>query len=268
VSGAGAPPTPARREFGTVLLLGAAGAGIVLLAVREQWGRAVFTPPQPLPAQVVSVTGEDLVPLAGALALAALAGLAAVIATRGVARRVAGVLLAVFGAGVAAAASMSLQASTVVSAAASRVGSPEAAAVSGSAGSTTSGTSSGGTVVVSGAAGHAILTGAPWRAAVFAGALAIVLAGAATAWRGTRWPVMSARFDRPERPSGQAPAVPAEHAAGPAPDPRSAPAGGSAPGTGPAPGAAPARDTGSASLWESLSRGVDPTDEDLPARRP
>ena len=45
------------------------------------------------------MSGNDLVPLAGALALAALAGLAAVIATRGVVRRAAGVLLALFGAG-------------------------------------------------------------------------------------------------------------------------------------------------------------------------
>ena len=48
-----------------------------------------------------------------------------------------------------------------------------------------------------------------------------MLAGAATAWRGPRWPVMSARFDR------------------------SSPA--------------RSRGTDSASVWESLSRGVDPT---------
>ena len=49
------------------------------------------------------MSGNDLVPLAGALALAALAGLAAVIATKGVLRRAAGVLLALFGAGAGAA---------------------------------------------------------------------------------------------------------------------------------------------------------------------
>ena len=60
-----------RREFALVLLLGAAGAGVVVLAARQTWAQAIFTPPRPLPAQDISVTGQQLVPLAGALALAA-----------------------------------------------------------------------------------------------------------------------------------------------------------------------------------------------------
>ena len=68
------------------------------------------------------------------------------------------------------------------------------------------------------------MAGAPWRAAAVVGAIAIVLAGLATAWRGPRWPVMSARFER----SG---------------------------------GARP-RGSDSASMWESLSRDVDPTVDD------
>src|SRR5579871_2418437 len=88
-----------KREYGIVLLAGAVGAAVVLLAVRQRWAQAVFTMPKPLSPEVVNVSGSDLVPLAGALALAALASLAAVIATRGIARRVAGVLLALFGAG-------------------------------------------------------------------------------------------------------------------------------------------------------------------------
>ncbi|MGH3195056.1 MAG: Trp biosynthesis-associated membrane protein, partial [Streptosporangiaceae bacterium] len=83
-----------RREFTLVLLLGAAGAGLVVFAVRQAWAQAVFTPPHPLPAEDISVTGQQLVPLASALALAALACLAAVIATRSAVRRAAGVLLA------------------------------------------------------------------------------------------------------------------------------------------------------------------------------
>ena len=78
-----------KREYGFALLAGAVGAGLVLLAVRQRWAQAVFTPPKPLSPQVVDVSGSDLVPLAGALALAALAGLAAVIATRGTLRRAA-----------------------------------------------------------------------------------------------------------------------------------------------------------------------------------
>ena len=42
---------PLRREFGLVLLLGAAGAGLVVLAVRQAWAQAIFVPPRPLPAQ-------------------------------------------------------------------------------------------------------------------------------------------------------------------------------------------------------------------------
>jgi len=77
-----------RRQFWLVLLLGAAGAALVVFAVRQTWAQAVFTPPRPLPAQEIAVTGQQLVPLATALALAVLACLAAVIATRALARRI------------------------------------------------------------------------------------------------------------------------------------------------------------------------------------
>ena len=106
-----------RREFALVLLLGATGAGMVLLATRQAWAQAVFVAPRPLPAQDFSVTGQELVPLASALALAALACLAAVIATRSVARRAVGVLLAVLGAGAGAAAATGVRASAVLAAA-------------------------------------------------------------------------------------------------------------------------------------------------------
>jgi uncharacterized membrane protein (TIGR02234 family) len=217
----------ARRQYGFVLLVGAAGAGLVLLAARQRWAQAVFTPPKPLAPQVVDVSGTDIVPLAGALALAALAGLAAVIATRGVVRRAAGVLIALFGAGAGAAVMTVVSATTVVSVAAGKIASPQAAAVSGAAGSTTSGTSGGtGPLVVAGAAGHAIMSGTPWRLAVLAGALLIFGAGIAMVLRGPDWPVMSARYDAPRR--GKQPT---------------------------------ARQLDAASMWESLSGGTDPTEE-------
>jgi uncharacterized membrane protein (TIGR02234 family) len=220
-----------RREYGFALLAGAVGAGIVLLAVRQRWAQAVFTPPKPLAAQVVNVSGNDLVPLAGALALAALAGLAAVIATRGVVRRAAGVLIALFGVGAGAAVLATVTAATVVSVAAGKIASPQAAAVSGAAGSTTSGSTGGtGPLVVAGAAGRAIMSGAPWRVAVLAGALLVFGVGVATFLRGADWPVMSARYDAPrpgERPKGS--------------------------------------QLDAASMWESLSGGTDPTDQTGPA---
>jgi len=233
---------PVRREYGLTLLAGAVGAGLILLAVRERWAKAVFTPPKPLSQQVVGVSGADLVPLAGALAVAALAGLAAVIATRGVLRRAAGVLLVVFGACAGAAVTTSVTAANVLSVAASHVASPGSAAVSGAAGSTTSGAAGGAAVVLTGT-GHAVMTGTPWRFAVLAGALLVFLAGLATALRGPRWPVMSARYDR---------------------SPQGASAGAAAPEQ-------PGRQRDSASMWESLSGGEDPTADEpaastVPAR--
>jgi uncharacterized membrane protein (TIGR02234 family) len=208
-----------RREFGLVLLLGAVGAGLVVFALRQTWALASFTPPRPLPVQDITVTGQQLVPLASALALAGLACLAAVIATRSAARRVAGAVLAVLGAGAAVAAGAGVQASGVLATA-------QADSAAGAlGGSTTGGASPGGAshaIVIAGSAGRAVMTGAPWQAAAVCGAVAIVAAGLATVWRGPRWPVMSARFDRP----------------GQRPRPRAA---------------------DSASMWESLSRDLDPT---------
>ena len=215
-----------RREFALVLLLGAAGAGVVILALRQTWAVAVFTAPRPLPAQDISVSGQQLVPLAGALALAALACLAAVIASRSAVRRVAGALLALLGAGAGIAAIAAVRASGVLAAA-------RASAAAGAlGGSTTGGTTPGGPVhaiIIAGSGGHVVMSGLPWREVAACGAAAIVLAGLATAWRGPRWPVMSARFERP-RSGDAAAATPAR----------------------------PAAD--SATMWESLSRDLDPTD--------
>jgi uncharacterized membrane protein (TIGR02234 family) len=217
-----------RKEFILTLLAGAVGAGLVVLAVRQAWAHAVFIPPRPLPAQDIAVTGQQLVPLAGALALAALACLAAVIATRSVLRRAAGVLLAVLGAAAATAVLASMRAPAVLAAA-------RATALSGPlGGSTTSGSPTGGAVhanVIAGP-GHVLMAGAPWRAAAIAGAVVIVLAGVATAWRGPRWPVMSARFQRGSGGIGP-------------------------PARGGSRGVVPPDD-----MWESLSRDVDPTVDD------
>jgi uncharacterized membrane protein (TIGR02234 family) len=187
----------AKREYSLVLLVGAVGAVVILLAARQQWAQAVFTQPRPLPAQVVSVSGNDLTPVATALAVAALAGLVAVLATRGTLRRIAGVLLALFGAGTGAAVMSSVSAATVLSVAASKVASPAAAAESGAAGSTTGGNSGNGGVVLSVTGGHAVMTGTSWHVLVLFGALLVFAVGLATVLRGTDWPVMSSRYDAP-----------------------------------------------------------------------
>lgn len=219
---------PVRREYVLVLLLGAMGAGLVLLSARQGWARVLTPAPAPLPASSVSVSGQDLVPLAGALALASLAGLLAVAATRGRVRRGTGVLLAVFGVAAAVAVGTHTSAASVISAS-------HAKAVS-SAGSATAGGTSGvapGTIPDGAApglttAGHVTFAGFPWQGAALAGALLIVAAGLLTAWRGGRWPAMSSRYERAPRPAPDA-------ADGPAPDP--------------------------GSLWDALSRGGDPTDQ-------
>ncbi len=116
---AAAPRAQARREYALALVLGAAAAGLVVLSARPGWARVRTPAPPPLHASSVTVTGQDLIPLAGALGLAALATLAAVIATRGLARRLTGVLLAVFG--VAAGVAVSLPITTAAVLAAARV---------------------------------------------------------------------------------------------------------------------------------------------------
>ena len=97
-------------------------------------------------------------------------------------------------------------------------------------------------MVVAGAAGHAVMTGTPWRAAVLAGALLVFLAGLATVLRGARWPVMSARYDLPDRRGTAKAGAAGTVAAGAAGRRASAP-----------------RPADSASMWESLSGGGDPT---------
>ncbi len=234
---AASPAARVRRQFVVTLLLGAAGAGLALLAVRQGWARAVYDAPKPLPSRSIAVSGQDLVPAAGALALAGLACLAAIIATRGVLRRVAGVVLALCGVGTAVAASASLSAARIVSAASSKASSSSSVA-SGGVGSTTGGTAStGGAVVTGDSSVHTVLLGVPWRVAVFAGAAALIAAGLLTLWRGARWPVMSGRY---ERQGGTArPARPAR--------PVTAPRGSSPAGLD------------QAALWDSISRGEDPT---------
>jgi uncharacterized membrane protein (TIGR02234 family) len=212
----------ARREYSLVLLLGLAGAAAVLLAVRQTWARVVTAAPQPLPASTVSVRGQDLVPVAGALGLAALAGLAAVLATRGLARRLVGVLLAGFGAGAAAAVATHLGAAAVLAAAAGAGGNAGPGSVTGGSNTGASGAGAGAGVAGLQLAGHVTMAGLPWRWVVLLGALAVIAAGLLVAWRGPAWPVMSSRY---EPPAAQ----------------RSRPG-----------------DT--ATLWDSLSQGVDPTD--------
>ncbi len=290
----------ARRQFGAAIAACVAGAGLVLLALRQGWARVDYTAPRPLPSGSIPVSGQDLLPAASALALAALACLAAVIATRGVARRLVGVAMAGLGAWIAVLASEPVHEASVLAAASGQ------AAAGGFAGSLPGGNSaisggvpSGGALPAIGQASRVVLASGPWRAAALIGAVAVIAAGLAAAWRGPRWAVMSARFDQrvPPRPEGgpsapAAGAVPAAGAAAPAspavpgagaaaPVSPGVPAAGAAvPASRPVPAAEaragepgpadPGRtaagtraqqpDGDAAALWEALDRGVDLTD--------
>jgi uncharacterized membrane protein (TIGR02234 family) len=212
----------ATREYVLVLGVAAAGAVLVLLSVRQGWAQVVTAASGPLPGAAAQVSGQDLVPVAGALAVASLASLAAVIATRGLARRLVGVFLAASGALTALLVIAPVSPADVLTAA-------RATPLS-QAGSVTAGGAPGAGGGVPGAgvpglgAAHVVLASFPWRPLAVAGALAVLVAGIVVAWRGPRWPAMSGRYSRA---SGG--------------DPQ------------------PATDT--AALWESLSRGVDPTEQ-------
>lgn len=226
VPGQAAPGALARsrREYALGLILGAAGAGVALLSARQGWARVLTPAPPPLPATSVTVSGQDLVPLAGALGVAALATLAAVIATRGLARRLTGVLLAVFGAVIAVAVSLPVTAGEVLAAARVTTVSQAGSATAGGAAGVSPGAVPGGTTPGVTTTGHVTMLMVPWRPIAVVGALAVVAAGLLVAWRGGGWPVMSSRYARTPERDRQLPAD-------------------------------------SASLWEALSKGADPTEQ-------
>src|SRR6185437_8168568 len=145
-----------RQELVAILILGALGAGLALLALHQGWAHVRTAAPAPLPASVITD--------AEGLAIAALATLVAILATRSVARRVVGVLLAGLGAGIAAAALAGVSEAVAVAAAASSL-SP----ATGSGASTTSGDAGNGGASdlpnVAGFHSHAVLTAGPWQAA-------------------------------------------------------------------------------------------------------
>ncbi|HEV3288070.1 MAG TPA: Trp biosynthesis-associated membrane protein [Streptosporangiaceae bacterium] len=228
VTGPAAVPRPSRpvrpaREFMLALGLAAGGAALVFLSLRQAWAHVRTAAPAPLPTGSVPVSGQALVPVAAALAVVSLAGLVAVAATRGLARRLVGLVLAASGAVTAVLVILPVSAADVLAA-----GQGTAAS---QAGSVTAGGGAGpgqaGVPAVT-AAHQIVLAGFPWRWLALAGALAVLAAGLAVAWRGARWPVMSSRYDQPG--AARQPAV---------------------------------ADT--AALWESLSKGVDPTEQ--PGRR-
>jgi hypothetical protein len=240
-----------RREFAALLLVGAVGAALALLATRLEVARVVVKAPHPLPVTTTSVNSEILLPAVAPLAIAALASLAAVLATRGPLRRVTGVISAALGLGLVVSAAARVSAAQVLAAASHANISPAAGAGGGIApGSTTAGTDSGGAVgSLAGFPAHVAFTGSAWRLMMLIGAALIVVVGVAIVALAARLPAMSARYERSPRPQVAA------GAAGSVALPRESQVGAvavSVAGAGTARGDA-------ASMWESLSAGADPT---------
>lgn len=253
-------PRSPRQELTLAVLLGVIGAGLIFLATRQGWAQVRSSPPRPLPASLTVVTGAALVPYADALALACLATLAAVLASRGLLRRLTGLLLALLGA-ILAASALSLSRAGAIAAANS--GSTPAGS---GAGSVTEGSSPASSAIpnVAGAASHVDFAAAGWQMLTVAGALLVVAAGILVLCRAGRMAVMSSRYDAPsgaaQRPEDPAAALqPASHAQASQPassHPASSHPAGSRTAAGQVP--APAAPD-SASIWEALSRGDDPT---------
>jgi hypothetical protein len=190
------------RELAAVLISGGLGAGSVLLATRQLMAQVIVRAPSPLPDTVRAVSVQDVRPAAAALAVAALASLAAVLATRGVLRRLTGLITVALGAGVAAVAAGPVTAAAALAAAGRASVSPASGSGAGTAaGSVTAGNGAAAAPgSVGGFAAHVVIGGAGWRALMIAGAVLIVSAGIAALVRADRLPVMSTRYDRQARP--------------------------------------------------------------------
>lgn len=225
-----------RHELVVLLLAGAAGSGLVLLASRQQVARVVVTAPHLLPVTVTPVSTQDLLPAASALAIAALGSLAAVLATRGLLRRVTGLVTAALGLGAVISAAASLKAIDVLAAA----GHANIAPANGgggaiSPGSTTAGGDSGKAVgSLAGFPAHVVFAGSAWRVLMLGGAALIIFVGCAIIARAGKLPAMSSRYERTPRASAGQRTGPGTRRAAPVP----------------------------ASLWDSLSVGADPTDDE------
>jgi len=171
-----------------------------------------------------------------------------VLASRGLARRLTGLLLALIG------ASLGVSAFTITSAAAITAATSTAGPVTASAGSVTNGSGQPASVPnIAGTAPHVTFNAGGWQALLVIGALAMISAGVLVLWRAGRMAVMSGRYDSPSRGSSSA-----GPASGRSTSVRS--------GNGLTVSAATAP-TDSASIWDALSRGDDPTAADAGSQK-
>lgn len=165
--------TPRSEYFGTLLLL-VAGGGLGLLASSRVWGSGMAA--SSLSPSVEEVTGNDLVPLASGVSLVALAAVVVVPAVRRLGRRIVGGVLILLGGGVAIATWM--VAVSLDQRILDWIGSdPASSGADSSVGEVSS---------------------SPlWAVALLVAGLLIWGAGVLVAVRGSSWPAMGVRYERP-----------------------------------------------------------------------
>ncbi|MGP4004789.1 TIGR02234 family membrane protein [Streptomyces sp. 8N706] len=163
-----------RRSLAAALLLGAAGAALVLLAGAQTWSEGTSTAAQgELP---LSAGGRDVTSLPAALAVVGLAALVAVFAVQRAGRVVVAALLALCGAAAVLTSLLSASDTAALEAEAARATGLSSAGVE-----------------------HVTYTAWPWVSA--AGGLLLLVAGVLALRHGRRWPAMSGRYERGGRPA-------------------------------------------------------------------
>ena len=151
------------------LLCGALGAAVTLLATRQRWAEGTATVAGG--AFPLTAKGSDVTGVPAALAIVGLAALVAVFAVRRAGRFLVAALLALSGAGIAAAAFAAASDNSTLD--------EKAAQASGDTSATV-----------------AALTHTGWPYVAVAGGLLILFAGLLALRYGTRWPAMSGRYER------------------------------------------------------------------------
>jgi uncharacterized membrane protein (TIGR02234 family) len=169
----------ARRSLTAWAVICVLAGGLALLAAGRTWATVTFDAQAgPLAAGKVSLSGGELAAWLTPAVLAALAAGAAVLATRGVARRLVGLVISLCGAAAMAGAWSGTRAETIAGTA------REHAATA---------------MIPQGGAAAAQSVVWAWPLAAAVGGFVLVAAGVAAAVMGGRWPAMSSRYDRPGR---------------------------------------------------------------------
>ncbi|MER6679734.1 MULTISPECIES: TIGR02234 family membrane protein [Streptomyces] len=168
-SQAAASARSGRRSLAVALLCGALGAAVALLATRQRWAEGTATVAGG--AFPLTAKGSDVTGVPAALAIVGLAALVAVFAVRRAGRFLVSGLLALSGAGIAAAALVSASDSSALD--------EQAAKASGDTSATVD-----------------ALTHTGWPYVAAAGGVLLLLAGLLALRYGPSWPAMSGRYER------------------------------------------------------------------------